>query len=76
LITKGGYIYIVTNKYRNVLYIGVTSDLDNRALEHKSGEGSLFTKKYNCFDLVYYEFYETLEEAIEREKQLKKWKRK
>jgi putative endonuclease len=75
LITKGGYIYILSNKHRNVLYIGVTSDIDNRIFEHKSGEGSFFTKKYNCTDLLYYEFFDSIEETIEREKQLKKWKR-
>ena len=72
---KGGYIYILSNKSRTVLYIGVTANLYARTLEHKSGCGSAFTKKYRCFDLLYYEFYSSIEEAILREKQLKKWKR-
>jgi putative endonuclease len=72
---KGGYIYIVSNKTRSVLYIGVTSNLAQRTFEHKDGRGSLFTSKYNCTDLVYYEFYETIDLAILREKRLKKWKR-
>ena len=72
---KGGYIYIVSNKHRTVLYIGVTSNLYSRAYEHKVGEGSAFTRKYNCSDLLYYEFYDLIEAAIEREKQLKKWHR-
>lgn len=74
-MAKGGYVYIVSNKSRSVLYIGVTSNLYTRAYQHKNGEGSVFTKLYNCTDLVYFEFYPTIVEAIEREKKLKKWKR-
>ena len=73
--SKGGYVYIVSNKKRSVLYIGVTSNLHSRIYEHKSGNGSQFTKKYKCTDLLYYQFYNSIEEAIIREKQLKKWKR-
>ena len=58
--SKGGYVYIVTNKYRTTLYIGVTNNLYARAYEHKIGEGSGFTQKYQCHDLVYYEFMITL----------------
>ena len=72
---RGGYIYIMSNATRSVFYIGVTSGLYARAYEHKHGEGSTFTKKYKCTDLIYYEFYSSIEEAITREKQLKKWKR-
>lgn len=72
---KGGYVYIVTNQYRTTLYIGVTSNLYARAYQHKSGHGSEFTKKYQCYDLVYFEFLPDIESAIIREKQLKKWKR-
>ena len=75
MIAKGGFIYIISNKNRNVLYIGVTSDLYNRITQHKAGEGSVFTKKYNCTDLLYYEFFESIVAAIEREKELKKWRR-
>ena len=75
MIAKGGYIYIISNKNRNVLYIGVTCDLYSRISQHKSTEGSAFTKKYKCTDLLYYEFFESIEAAIDREKQLKKWKR-
>jgi putative endonuclease len=71
----GGYVYIVSNKTRSVLYIGVTSNLWVRINQHKSGQGSAFTSKYNCTDLLYYEFYPTIEEALERETQLKWWKR-
>ncbi|MFK7899468.1 MAG: GIY-YIG nuclease family protein [Cyclobacteriaceae bacterium] len=69
---KGGYVYIVSNKRRTVLYIGVTSNLYNRIYEHKNQEGAKFTSKYNCTDIVYYEFFDSIEEAIDREKVLKK----
>ncbi len=72
---KGGYVYIVSNFERTVLYIGVTSNLYTRIYEHRSGSGGEFTKKYNCHFLVYYEFFSSIEEAIKKEKQLKKWKR-
>jgi putative endonuclease len=72
---RGGYVYIMSNKNRTVLYIGVTSNLANRVFEHKSGIGSQFTKRYNCIDIIYYEGFTAIEEAIIREKQLKKWKR-
>lgn len=74
-MAKGGYIYIVSNKHRTVLYIGVTSNLSARAYEHKYNEGSVFTQKYNCTDLIYFEFFPNIEETIVREKQLKNWKR-
>ncbi len=72
---KGGYIYILSNKRRNVLYIGVTSNLFSRVYEHRHGIGSKFTSKYKCIDLVYYDSFPTIDEAITKEKQLKKWKR-
>jgi putative endonuclease len=72
---KGGYVYIMSNKLRTTLYTGVTSDLVTRVYQHKNGIGSIFTKKYKCHFLIYYEFHETIEAAIEREKQIKKWNR-
>ena len=69
------YIYILTNKPNGTLYIGVTSDLIKRVYEHKNSIHEGFTKKYNIKNLVYYEVYENIEEAIKREKQLKKWNR-
>lgn len=74
-MAKGGSVYIMSNQKRTVLYIGVTSDLISRVLQHKSGHGSSFTKKYRCVDLVYHEQFSTIEEAISREKQLKNWHR-
>lgn len=74
-MVKGGYVYIVSNKNRTVLYTGVTANLYARIYDHKQGDGSNFTKKYKCTDLLYYEFHEHIETAIKREKQIKKWKR-
>ncbi|WP_456457931.1 GIY-YIG nuclease family protein [Reichenbachiella sp.] len=74
-MAKGGYIYIVSNKNRTVLYTGVTSNLYSRIYEHKQGLGASFTKKYNCTDLLYYEFFTDIESAIQREKRIKKYKR-
>jgi len=51
------------------------ANLINRAYDHKNGHGYDFTKKYRCINLIYYQFFETIGEAIEREKQLKKWRR-
>nr|WP_302706727.1 GIY-YIG nuclease family protein [uncultured Dialister sp.] len=65
------YVYILANEYRNVLYIGVTNNLQRRYHEHLSGTVDGFTKKYNVHCLVYYEQYNHIEEDIAREKQLK-----
>ena len=67
------YIYILTNKTDEVMYIGVTNDLSRRLYEHKNGLIDGFTKKYNVYKLVYFEEYLDVEEAISREKQLKRW---
>ena len=70
-----GYVYIMTNKSNHVLYIGVTTDLVRRVMEHKDSSGSRFTIKYNCNKLVYYEVFDVIEDAIRRETQLKGWQR-
>ena len=75
-MSKGGYTYIMSNKTRTVLYIGVTSDLESRVYQHKHDQGSKFTTKYRCHDLIYYEFFNHIGSAIEREKVLKSWNRK
>ena len=69
------YVYIMTNKYKNVLYTGVTSNLSHRITQHENGHYDGFTKKYNCHFLVYYEHFNDIELAIAREKQIKKWRR-
>ncbi|MDI6402412.1 GIY-YIG nuclease family protein [Balneolaceae bacterium ANBcel3] len=73
---KRGYIYIMANQHNNVLYIGVTSNLVCRIAEHKAKINKSFTSKYNCDKLVYYEVFSSIGVAIQREKQLKNWKRK
>ena len=72
---KGGYFYFMANPHRTTLYAGVCNNLRSRSWQHKNGEGSQFTKKYNCTDLVYFECFEDIESAILREKQVKTWKR-
>ncbi len=72
---KKGYVYILASKRNGTLYIGVTSDLVRRIYEHKNDLADGFTKKHAVHGLIYYEVFETIENAIIREKQLKKWKR-
>jgi len=64
-------IYILTNKPKGTLYIGVTSNLPARIYQHKNGFVDSFSKKYNLHRLVYYELHENMYSAITREKQLK-----
>jgi len=70
---KNSYVYILSNKKRTVLYVGMTSDLSNRIIQHKNGKGSEFAIKYNLKDLVYFEEFNDINQAISREKQLKNW---
>jgi putative endonuclease len=73
---KGGAVYIMTNKNKTTLYIGVTSDLYNRILQHKEHYfPKSFTTKYNLTYCIYYESFFSIEEAIMREKMLKKLRR-
>lgn len=67
------YCYILSNKSRNLLYIGYTDTIARRIKEHKNGFGAVFTKKYNVHDLVYYEEFDDKSTAKKREKQLKNW---
>jgi len=69
------YVYILTNKTNKVLYIGVTNNLIRRIFEHKNKLVDGFTSKYNLNKLVYYEHFTHINEAIKREKRLKKWNR-
>ena len=73
---RGGCIYIMTNKNKTTLYLGVTSNLLNRVQEHKTHKyKNSFTSKYNLELIIYYEFFTSIEEAIAKEKQIKKWSR-
>ncbi|RDY60223.1 GIY-YIG nuclease family protein [Flagellimonas nanhaiensis] len=69
------YVYILTNQKNGTLYIGMTNNLQRRVREHKSGKLKGFTQRYGLHRLVYYEFHQYVNNAILREKQLKKWKR-
>ncbi|MGD9801735.1 MAG: GIY-YIG nuclease family protein [Parvularculaceae bacterium] len=72
---KRYYVYILASRRNGTLYIGVTNNINHRAFEHREGRGSIFTSKYGVCRLVYYEVFNRIEDAIDREKALKKWKR-
>jgi putative endonuclease len=73
---KNYFVYILSSKRNGTLYIGVTSNLPRRVWEHKNDLVEGFTKKYKVHSLVYFEQTDDIKGAIQREKQLKKWKRK
>lgn len=73
-MTKG-YVYMLSNSTRTLLYVGATKNLVNRVHLHEAGRGAAFTKKYHMKYLIYYEEYEFLKEAFKREKQIKNWKK-
>ena len=72
---KAYYIYIMTNQGRTTLYTGVTNGLVRRVTQHRQGETSGFTKRYNINRLMYYECFDDIRAAIAREKQIKGWSR-
>lgn len=72
---KGGCVYILSNKARTVLYVGVTNNIHRRMYEHKNELNEGFTSRYRCYYLLYYEGFWSIDEAIGREKQLKRWHR-
>lgn len=73
---RGGCIYILTNEIKSTLYIGVTSDLRSRIYEHRDHYyPNSFSAKYQLHFCIYYEQFTSIEEAIQREKQIKKWRR-
>lgn len=71
------YVYITTNQSKSTVYVGMTNDLPSRILEHglNAGKQNTFAGKYYCNNLLYYEEYDYVNEAIYREKQIKKWRR-
>ena len=69
------WVYIMSNRKDGVLYIGVTSDLSRRIVQHREGKGSAFCRRYGLKRLVYAEEHDSIEEAIAREKAMKAWKR-
>ncbi|MEP6786080.1 MAG: GIY-YIG nuclease family protein [Sphingomonadales bacterium] len=70
-----GWVYIMTNRPRGLPYIGVTSNLPRRVLQHREGTGSKYCKRYNLIRLVYAEEHASIGDAIAREKAMKAWKR-
>ena len=68
------YVYILSNTYHTVFYTGFTNDLGRRIEEHKLRVVQGFTAKYNCHKLLYFEEFKDMDEALHREKQLKKYK--
>ena len=74
-MTKAGYVYIMANRKNGTIYIGVTSDLIARVYQHREGLVAGFTKRYGCKLLVYFEVYDDLQDARQRELQMKEWKR-
>jgi putative endonuclease len=72
---RGGWVYMMADRYRGTIYTGVTSDIARRAVQHREGKGARFVAKYGLLRLVYVEPYERIDEAIAREKAIKKWLR-
>ena len=73
---SGGYVYILASAPNGILYVGVTSDLVRRIYEHRNGLVAGFTKRYSVKCLVYFEHYEDIQTAIQREHNMKHWSRK
>ena len=69
------WVYIMSNRKDGVLYIGVTSDLSRRIVQHREGKGSAFCRRYGLTRLVYAEEHDSIGDAIAREKAMKAWKR-
>jgi|TARA_R110001599_G_scaffold8255_2_gene40011 putative endonuclease len=71
------YVYITTNSSKTTLYVGITNDIPSRILEHglNAGNPETFAGKYHCFNLLYYEEFQYVNDAIAREKEIKKWRR-
>ncbi len=72
---RGGYVYLMANRYRGTIYTGVTAELSRRAWQYKHGRGSAFDRRYGATRLVHAEQFETIYDAIAREKAIKKWRR-
>jgi putative endonuclease len=71
----GGFVYIMSNRPDGVLYVGVTNDLVRRAYEHRNGMVQGFTKRHGLQRLVYFEAFDDIRIAIQREKAMKHWPR-
>lgn len=74
-MAKGGWVYIMANRYRGGMYVGVTADLTQRVWQHREGAGSIHVADFDKRRFVYAERHEDIEQAIAREKLIKKWRR-
>lgn len=74
-MNKQPAVYILASKINGTLYVGVTSELVTRIWQHKNNVLEGFTKRYRVHQLVWYELHDTMPSAIQREKQIKEWKR-
>ncbi len=72
---RGGWVYILANRKHGALYTGVTADIAARMVQHREGKGSAFCRRYEISKLVYCEHHDRIEDAIAREKAVKKWRR-
>ncbi len=74
-MAKGGWVYILSSRRDGTFYIGVTANLSLRVWQHKQGRGSAFARKYGLTRLDYYEWFDSIEAASQRESSLKHWSR-
>jgi putative endonuclease len=72
---RGGWVYILTNRPNGILYTGTTSDLPRRVWQHRQRLSAGFTKRYNLQRLVWFEFHDRIEAAIQTERNMKHWPR-
>jgi putative endonuclease len=72
---KNGYVYFLTNRPNGILYVGVTSNLIQRVYQHRTGAAAGFTKRYGLKRLVYFEVFDNVRSAIQREHNIKHWSR-
>ena len=72
---KGGWLYMMADRYRGTIYTGVTADIARRTYQHRTGSGSRFVRRYELLRLVHAEHFDRIDEAIAREKAIKKWRR-
>ncbi len=73
--TSGGWVYIMADRYRGTLYVGITADLSARVYQHREGSGSDFCARYGLTRLVWAERCDSIDAAIAHEKRVKRWRR-
>jgi putative endonuclease len=74
-MARGGWVYIMADRYRGAMYVGVTAHLAARVVQHRCGEGSRFCRRYRLTRLVWAERGDTIEDCIAHEKRIKRWRR-